>query len=96
MSIGIGPEAIVAALVALVGGGGLWAYLGAHGKTKADLITIAQDAASKVISELRQEIERLRDERDEDRRSFGARIEELESQDERCRTELADLKRRLA
>lgn len=80
----ISAELVSGVLVAVVGGGGLWAYLGQKGKTKADLITIAQDAAGRVIQTLQHEIERLNE-----------RIEELEAQDERCRAELADIKRRL-
>lgn len=81
----VSAELASGVLVALVGGGGLWAWLGQRGKTKADLITIAQDAAGKVIESLREEITRLNE-----------RIVELEAQDERCRAELADIKRRLA
>jgi cell division protein FtsB len=82
--VNISAELVSGVLVAVVGGGGLWAYLGQKGKTKADLITIAQDAAGRVIQTLQHEIERLNE-----------RIEELEAQDERCRAELADIKRRL-
>lgn len=80
----LSAELLSGVLVAVVGGGGLWAYLGQKGKTKADLITIAQDAAAKVIETLQEEVGRLRE-----------RIVELEAQDERCRSELADIKRRL-
>lgn len=73
------------ALLGIAGGGGLWAYLGAKGKTKADLVTIAQDAAAKVI----ERFERIVAQQD-------ARIAELEAQDERCRTELALLKATMA
>lgn len=78
----VSPELLSAALVAVVGGGGLWAYLGGKGRNKVDLVTIAQDAAGQVIHNLTDELGRLR-----------VRIEELELQDERCRAELADLRR---
>ena len=80
----VSAELASGVLVALVGGGGLWAWLGQRGKTKADLITIAQDAAAAVITSLREEIDRLTE-----------RTVELEAQDERCRTELAEIKRRI-
>lgn len=80
----VSAELLSGVLVAIVGGGGLWAYLGSRGKTKADLVTIAQDAAGSVIQSLREEIHRLQD-----------RIGELEIQDERCRRDLADLRRRI-
>lgn len=80
----VSPDLIVGGLVTLVGGGGLWAYLGARGKTQADLITIAHDAAGKAIAQWEHIVKR----QDE-------RITELEAQDERCREELANLKRRM-
>ncbi len=80
----VSPELLSAALVAVVGGGGVWAYLGGKGRNKVDLVTIAQDAAGAVIKTLHEELDRLR-----------IRIDELELQDERCRAELADLRRRI-
>jgi hypothetical protein len=87
----VSPELLSGALVAVVGGGGLWAYLGGKGRNKVDLVTIAQDAAKSVIDSLRDELDRQR------HHSAGQdkRIEELEAQDERCRAELADLRRRI-
>jgi len=82
--VNVSAELLSGLLVAVVGGGGLWAYLGSRGKTKADLITIAQDAAGAVIHSLREEIHRLQD-----------RIVDLEIQDERCRHDLAELRRRI-
>jgi len=78
----VSPELLSGALVAIVGGGGLWAYLGGKNRNKVDLVTIAQDAASKVIHNLTDEIERLKH-----------RANALEDQDERCRAELAELRR---
>ena len=72
-------------LVAVVGGGGLWAYLGSRGKTKADLVTIAQDAAGEVVQMLREQIRHLQE-----------RTDHLEAQDERCRLELAATRDELA
>lgn len=77
----VSPELLSGALVAVVGGGGLWAYLGGKGRNKVDLVTIAQDAASSVIHNLTDEIERLK-----------RRANALEAQDERCRAELAELR----
>lgn len=74
-----------ALLVAVAGGGGLWAYLGGRGKTKNDLVTIATDAAAKVIKGLTDEIDRQ-----------DKRIADLELQDERCKKELAALKLSIA
>lgn len=71
-------------LVAVVGSGGLWAYVGSRGKARTDLVAIAQDAAKTVIQSLTDEIHRLQE-----------RIGELEIQDERCRSELADLRRKI-
>ena len=87
----VDPNLVSAGLVALVGGGGVWAYLGGKNRNKVDLVTIAQDAAGKVIHSLTEEIHRLEAliERQD------KRIEELEAQDERCRTELAELRRRI-
>ena len=82
---------MVGALVALAGGGGLWAYLGKRGSTKADLITIAQDAAARVIKGLTDEIER----QDRFIMRQDARLAALELQDETCQRELAELKRRI-
>jgi len=80
----VDPNLVSAGLVALVGGGGVWAYLGGKNRNKVDLVTIAQDAAGKVIHSLTEEIERLQH-----------RADALEAQDERCRTELAELRRRI-
>jgi hypothetical protein len=80
----VDPNLVSAGLVALVGGGGVWAYLGGKNRNKVDLVTIAQDAAGKVIHSLTEEIHRLQE-----------RADKLEAQDERCRTELADLRRRI-
>ena len=80
----VSPELVSGAMVAVVGGGGLWAYLGGKGRNKVDLVTIAQDAAEKMFTRLEALIERQ-----------DKRIEELEAQDERCRNELADLRRRI-
>ena len=80
----VDPNLVSAGLVALVGGGGVWAYLGGKNRNKVDLVTIAQDAAEKMFTRLEALIERQ-----------DKRIEELEAQDERCRTELADLRRRI-
>lgn len=76
---------VVGVLTALVGGGGVWAYFGAWGKNRNDLVTVAQDAAKAVIANLREEIERQ-----------DARIVELEAQDARCRADLAETRRELA
>lgn len=78
----VSPELLSGALVAVVGGGGLWAYLGGKSRNRVDLVTIAQDAAGKVIHNLTDEIERLKH-----------RANALEAQDERCRAELAELRR---
>lgn len=95
----ISPELISGTLVALVGGGGLWTYLGAKRSDKTDLIQIAQDAAKEVISNLREEVDR-QDRRlaEQDARivAQGARIVELEAQDARCRADLAETRRELA
>lgn len=80
----VDPNLVSAGLVALVGGGGVWAYLGGKNRNKVDLVTIAQDAAEKVIHSLTEEIHRLQE-----------RADALEAQDERCRTELAELRRRI-
>ena len=80
----VDPNLVSAGLVALVGGGGVWAYLGGKNRNKVDLVTIAQDAAGKVIHSLTEEIQRLQH-----------RADALEAQDERCRTELAELRRRI-
>jgi hypothetical protein len=80
----VDPNLVSAGLVALVGGGGVWAYLGGKNRNKVDLVTIAQDAAGKVIHSLTEEIYRLQH-----------RADALEAQDERCRTELAELRRRI-
>lgn len=80
----VDPNLVSAGLVALVGGGGVWAYLGGKNRNKVDLVTIAQDAAGRVIQSLTDEIERLQH-----------RADALEAQDERCRTELAELRRRI-
>ena len=80
----VDPNLVSAGLVALVGGGGVWAYLGGKNRNKVDLVTIAQDAAGRVIQSLTDEIERLHH-----------RADALEAQDERCRTELAELRRRI-
>jgi len=80
----VDPNLVSAGLVALVGGGGVWAYLGGKNRNKVDLVTIAQDAAGRVIQSLTDEIERLHH-----------RADALEAQDERCRNELADLRRRI-
>lgn len=87
----VSPELLSSALLAVVGGGGLWAYLGGKGRNRVDLVTIAQDAAKSVIGSLRDELDR------QHTHSAGQdrRIEELEAQDERCRHELAELKRRI-
>lgn len=85
----VSPELITAVLMAVVGGGGVWAYLGGKSRNRVDLVTIAQDAAKSVIGSLREELDRQHS------HSAGQdrRIEELEAQDERCRRELAELKR---
>jgi len=75
---------VSAVLVAVVGGGGLWAYLGGQNKNKVDLVTIAQDAAGAVIKGLHDELDRMR-----------SRITELEAQDERCRKALDELRARI-
>jgi hypothetical protein len=80
----VDPNLVSAGLVALVGGGGVWAYLGGKNRNKVDLVTIAQDAAGEVIHSLTEEIHRLQH-----------RADALEAQDERCRTELAELRRRI-
>lgn len=73
---GIDPNVIVAGAVTLAGGAGLWGYLGARGKTKADLVTIAQDAAGTVIQGLSDELARLR-----------ARVDDLERENLEFRSE---------
>jgi predicted nucleic acid-binding Zn-ribbon protein len=64
--------------------GGIWAFVTSRNRNKVDLVTIAQDAASKVIESLNDEIERLQH-----------RATALEAQDERCRRDLADLRERM-
>ena len=78
------PELLSGVLVAVVGGGGLWAYLGSRGQTKADLITIAQDAATAVIHNLHDEMKRLQE-----------RVTDVEAQHQECQHELAALRRML-
>jgi len=80
--VNVDPSLIAGVLTA--GAGGLWAFLGTRNRNKVDLVTIAQDAAGKVITGLTDEIERMR-----------GRIDELEAQDERCRRDLADLRERI-
>ena len=80
----VSTELLSGVLVALVGGGGLFTWLRGMGRNKVDLVTIAQDAAGKVI----ERFEKIVEQQDK-------RIEELEAQDERCRAELAEIKRRL-
>jgi len=65
----------VAVIVALFGaGGGFWVWLAAKAKGRTDLITVAQDAASKLVADQSAEITRLRDQYDR----LEKRFDELE------------------
>lgn len=45
-------EMILSAIVAVMGGGGLWSWLSSRGKTKVDLIELGQTIATATIKAL--------------------------------------------
>lgn len=63
------------AVVALMGGGNLWNWLASRGKTKVDLITLAQSIATETIKALDTRIAQL----EATIENQGLKIEELTS-----------------
>lgn len=51
--------AAVAALGAVFGGGGLWAFLGSRSSGKVDLMKVAQAAAKEMIETLQEQCDRM-------------------------------------
>lgn len=66
-------EIVLTAGVALMGGGNVWNWLSSRGKTKVDLITLAQSIASETIKALDTRIAQM----EATIENQGMKIEEL-------------------
>lgn len=55
------PEMLLSGIVTIVGGGHIWNWLTSRGKTKVDLIQLAQTIAAETIKALDERISELED-----------------------------------